>query len=109
LKIVPLLLFLLWSLRARNLLLWQQWAKTMWIRWICVAAIFVGPAPQAKAGEVQRISCTVVRFYVAKYSAPAAEAWARNKGATEAEIQAARHCLKDAPMQTATDVSSVTR
>ena len=59
-------------------------------------------------GVFQRVSCTVVRFYVAKYSAPAAEAWARNKGATEAEIEAARHCLKDTPLQTATDLSSVT-
>ena len=62
----------------------------------------------ATAGEFHRISCSVVRYYVAQYSAPAAEAWARKKGATEAEIEAARHCLKDAPMQTATDLSSAT-
>jgi hypothetical protein len=37
---------------------------------------------------------------VAKYTAPAAEAWARSKGATDAEIEAARHCLKDAPDRT---------
>ena len=77
-------------------------------RWICITMIFAGLAPQAKAGEMHRISCALVRFYVAKFSAPAAEAWARNKGATEAEIEAARHCLKDAPLQTATDLSSVT-
>ena len=35
--------------------------------------------------------------YVAKYTASAAETWARSKGATEAEIVAARRCLKDAP------------
>jgi hypothetical protein len=81
----------------------------MWTRWIWVTVIFAGQAPQAQASEVHRISCTLVRLYVAKYSAPAAEAWARNKGATEAEIEAARHCLKDAPLQTATDLSSVTR
>ena len=40
-----------------------------------------------------RMSCTEVRYYVAKYSEPAAEAWARSHGATEAEIEAARHCL----------------
>ena len=40
----------------------------------------------ASAGEtgglVRRASCVLVRFYVAKYSAPAAEAWARSKGAS---------------------------
>jgi hypothetical protein len=87
----------------------RQTVGTMWTRWICVAAIFAGLAPPAQAGEIHRISCTLVRLYVAKYSAPAAEAWARNKGATEAEIEAARHCLKDAPMQTAIDLSSITR
>jgi len=77
----------------------------MWTRWTCVAAICLGLAPQAEAAEhsglVHRASCTVVRFYVAKFSAFAAETWARNHGATEAEIEAARHCLKEAPAQTA--------
>jgi hypothetical protein len=77
----------------------------MWSRWICVAAICLGLAPQMEAAErsglVQRASCTVIRYYVAKYTAPAAEAWARSKGATQAEIEAARHCLKNAPAQTA--------
>jgi hypothetical protein len=50
---------------------------------------------------VHRASCTVVRFYVAKFSASAAETWARSHGATDAEIEAARRCLKDAPAQTA--------
>jgi hypothetical protein len=81
----------------------------MWTRWICVAAIFTGLALPANAGEVRRFSCSVVRFYVAQYSAPAAEAWARNKGASETEIEAARRCLKDAPVQTAVDLSSATR
>ena len=35
------------------------------------------------SGHVRRASCTLVRYYVAKYSAPAAEAWARSKGATD--------------------------
>jgi hypothetical protein len=73
----------------------------MWSRLMGVAAICFGLVPQAHArgqpGIVDRASCTVVRFYVAKYSAFAAEAWARNHGATDAEIEAARHCLKDAP------------
>ena len=30
-----------------------------------------------------------------------AEAWARSHGATEAEIEAARRCLRDAPARTA--------
>jgi hypothetical protein len=77
----------------------------MWSRLICVAAISFGLVPQTGAGEqsglVHRASCTVVRFYVAKYSASAAEAWARSHGATDAEIEAARRCLKDEPAQTA--------
>jgi hypothetical protein len=77
----------------------------MWSRWICVAAICLGLAPQVEAAErsglVHRASCTVVRYYVAKYTASAAEAWARSKGATQTEIEAARQCLKDAPAQPA--------
>jgi hypothetical protein len=57
----------------------------------------------ASAGEasglVRRASCTLVRFYVARYSAPAAEAWARSKGATDADIQSARRCIS--PQHTA--------
>lgn len=77
----------------------------MWVRWIFAAAICLVLAPQAEAAEhsglVHRASCAVVRFYVAKFSASAAESWARSHGATEAEIVAARRCLKDAPEQTA--------
>jgi hypothetical protein len=54
-------------------------------------------ASTAGAGEagraVRRASCTLVRYYVAMYTAPAAEAWARSKGATETEIQTARRCI----------------
>jgi hypothetical protein len=52
-------------------------------------------------GLVHRVSCSVVRFYVAKYSASAAEMWARSHGATDSEIETARRCLSDAPAQTA--------
>lgn len=45
------------------------------------------------SGYVRHASCTLVRYYVAKYSAPAAEAWARSKGATDAEINTARRCI----------------
>jgi hypothetical protein len=55
----------------------------------------------ANAGAMQRMSCSVVRYYVAKYSAYAAESYARSHGATEAQIEAARRCLKDTPTQTA--------
>jgi hypothetical protein len=77
----------------------------MRLRWFYIAVICIGLAPRAEAGEQSgialRASCTVIRYYVAKYTAPAAETWARSKGATVAEIEAARRCLKDAPAQTA--------
>jgi hypothetical protein len=82
----------------------------MWTRWIGAAAICLAFAPQASAsGVLHRASCTMVRFYVAKYSAPAAEAWARSKGATDVEIAAARLCIKDAPVQTAAFQNSTAR
>lgn len=71
------------------------------------AAVFVLialPMPgkaKDQSGILHRVSCTVVRFYVAKYSASAAESWARDHGATEAEIEAARRCLANSPTQTA--------
>ena len=40
-----------------------------------------------------RISCTEVRYYVAKYSASMAEMYARSHGATDAQIERARRCL----------------
>jgi hypothetical protein len=40
-----------------------------------------------------RMSCSEVRFYVAKYSAPVAEMYARRRGATDAQIERARRCL----------------
>ena len=69
--------------------------------WGCVAAIFLLCGSQAEAGLVHRASCTVVRYYVAKYSAYAAEMWARSRGATDAEIDAARRCLKSPPARSA--------
>jgi hypothetical protein len=77
----------------------------MGLRWIFVFAVYLGVSPAAFAGEpsgiLHRVSCSVVRFYVAKYSAPAAEQWARSKGATEADIEAARHCLAAETTRTA--------
>ncbi|MBR0717255.1 hypothetical protein [Bradyrhizobium liaoningense] len=40
-----------------------------------------------------RVSCAEVRYYVAKYSAPVAEMYARRHGATDAQIERARRCL----------------
>lgn len=53
-----------------------------------------------KSGVLRRMSCAVVRYYVAKYSEGAAEAYARSKGATEAEIASARRCLGGSNTQT---------
>ena len=69
-------------------------------RWICAVAICAGLSSQAvaeqqpKAKFFARASCAVVRYYVAKYTVAAAESWARGKGATEADIDTARRCLK---------------
>jgi hypothetical protein len=52
-----------------------------------------------RPGIIQRVSCSVVRYYVAKYSASAAEMWARSHGATDAEIEAARRCVNEPPTQ----------
>ena len=54
-----------------------------------------------KPGSFRPVSCAVVRFYVAKYSEPAAETWARSRGATEADIEGARRCLGGQSVQTA--------
>jgi hypothetical protein len=74
----------------------------MLIRGFAFSAALLTFAPDAMAGEPQpglfrRASCTVVRYYVAKYSAATAETWARAHGATEAEIEAARRCVANAP------------
>jgi hypothetical protein len=77
----------------------------MLIRGIGAVALTLSLTSGALAGRqpgvVQRVSCTVVRFYVAKYSASAAEMWARSHGATDVQIEAARRCLTDAPDSTA--------
>src|SRR5258708_19150987 len=71
----------------------------------CVVAISLGLAPSAEAaghsGLIHRVSCSVVRFYVARFSASAAEMWARNHRATDAEIEAARNCVHSGPAGTA--------
>ena len=77
----------------------------MGLRLFCALAVCLAFVPDAVAGEqpgtARRASCSVVRFYVAKYSEAAAEAWARSKGASEAEIDSARRCLKGTSVRTA--------
>jgi hypothetical protein len=79
-------------------------APWMGLRAFFVVAVLVGSSQLAEAAEhsvLRRVSCSVVRYYVAKYSVGAAEAWARSKGASEAEIESARRCLKGSPVVTA--------
>jgi hypothetical protein len=76
----------------------------MLMRAVGAAALALSLTSNALAGSqpgiLHRVSCKVVRYYVAHYSASAAETWARVHGASEAEIDAARNCLKDAPQTT---------
>ena len=76
----------------------------MFARAFAASIVFLALAQTADASErsgvLHRMSCTVVRYYVAKYSEGAAEAWARSKGATEADIQSARRCLGGSNTQT---------
>ncbi len=77
----------------------------MWPRLVCVLVACLAFAPDASAGEernaLRRAPCSVVRYYVAKFSEAAAESWARSKGATDAEIEAARRCLSGPTVRTA--------
>ena len=77
----------------------------MALRGFCILIVMLASIPGAVAGDngglLHRASCPVVRFYVARYGAAAAETWARGKGASEAEIEAARRCLRGTPVLTA--------
>jgi hypothetical protein len=74
----------------------------MGARLICLVVVLLGlsfnASSSAVAGErsglLHRLSCTAVRYYVALYSATAAEQYARGQGATDADIEAARRCIK---------------
>ncbi len=68
---------------------------------LCLSSLSSSAFAGGQGGVLRRVSCTAVRYYVAKYSASAAEMWARSHGATDAQIEAGRQCLKDAPAQTA--------
>ena len=56
--------------------------------------VSVSSAAAETRGPARRASCTLVRDYVARYTAATAEAWARSRGATDAEIRIARGCIK---------------
>ena len=64
-------------------------------RVILAFAMLIAFSQAAAAGVplFGHVSCAVVRFYVARYSAGAAEKWARSHGASDAEIDTARRCL----------------
>jgi hypothetical protein len=70
-----------------------------------VAGFFLlGPAvalASEKPGSFRHVSCSVVRFYVAKYSVAAAETYARSLGATDLQIESARKCLGGPAVQAA--------
>ena len=64
---------------------------TMLMRGIGAVTLTVSLSSEALAerqpGVMHRISCTMVRVYVARYSASTAEMWARSHGATEAQLR----------------------
>ena len=74
----------------------------MGVRSICLAVALIGLSSSASTGAIagergglmHRLSCTMVRYYVALYSATAAEQYARGQGATDADIEAARRCIR---------------
>jgi hypothetical protein len=49
----------------------------MLTRVLTATAVFLALGQAADAGVFRRVSCTLVLFYVVKYSVGAAEAWAR--------------------------------
>ena len=72
-------------------------------RAILAFATLIALSQTATAGVLLfgHVSCTVVRFYVARYSEVAAEKWARSHGASDVDIETARRCLHSANEQTA--------
>ena len=70
----------------------------MIVRAVAAAALLLLPlsceaSTVRRHGVAERLSCSDVRYYVAKYSAPVAEMYARSRGATDAQIERARRCL----------------
>jgi hypothetical protein len=75
----------------------------MFGRGMMVIAMLLLQGSLALASEkpFRHLSCSVVRFYVAKYSVGAAESYARSRGATDVEIESARKCLGGSAIQAA--------
>jgi hypothetical protein len=75
------------------------------LRLICVLTACLSLSPAAMASEhsalLHRLSCAAVRYYVALYSATAAEQFARSQGASDAEIERARRCIRTEAPRTA--------
>jgi hypothetical protein len=67
----------------------------MLMKSIAALSLLMAASQGATANDkpTHRFSCTLVRFYVAKYTLPAAEIWARSHGATNVDIEAAHRCL----------------
>lgn len=67
------------------------------IRLSVLVTLSVGLGSRADAGErssmIHRASCTVVRYYVAKYTAWGAETWGATQRRNRSEIAAARRCV----------------
>ena len=70
----------------------------MRLRGLCVLAVWLASVCSVSATEQSAprrgVTCGMVRYYVAKYTVATAEAYARKKGATDAEIEWAKGCLK---------------
>jgi hypothetical protein len=53
----------------------------------------VSASERSPKSWLSKVSCDVIRYYVAKYDATTAATWARKNGATDAQIDTARRCL----------------
>jgi len=73
----------------------------MLMRSIAALGLILAACQGAAAADQpsHNVSCSQVRFYVALYSLPVAENYARSHGATDAEIEKARHCLSSNPQR----------
>jgi hypothetical protein len=71
----------------------MAWAWLLLLGICCSLTSPAAASDPAKLDLKRRVSCVLVRYYVAKYTVAASEAYARGKGASEAEIESARHCF----------------
>jgi hypothetical protein len=82
----------------------------MVMRAVSILVLVLALSPEVMAGEhpgtLRRMSCTAVRYYVALYSASAAEQFARSKGATAITLWCGRLAGRRAHWQIALVVLS---